>query len=63
MSEVRIALPFPPTVNNLFPTNRKTGKRYPSPEYKRFQKAVAQCLTAQRIKALPWQREDPGFRA
>jgi crossover junction endodeoxyribonuclease RusA len=53
MSEVRIALPFPPTVNNLFPTNRKTGKRYPSPEYKRFQKAMAACLTAQKIGQLP----------
>jgi crossover junction endodeoxyribonuclease RusA len=54
MTQVDIHLPFPPTNNNLFPTNRKTGRRFPSPEYKRYQKAVAQCLTAQRIKALPW---------
>ena len=27
----RIELPLPPTANNAYPTNKLTGKRYPSP--------------------------------
>lgn len=36
MNEVKIVLPMPPSVNNLFPTNFKTGKRYKSPKYKEW---------------------------
>lgn len=50
MSEVSVCLLFPPTSNNLFPTNRKTGKRYPSPQYKRYRTAVCTAVTIARIK-------------
>lgn len=35
MSELaRVTLPFPPSVNTLFPANRKTGRRFVSRAYK-----------------------------
>lgn len=33
-------LPIPPSENNCYPTNRKTGRRFPSGELKAYQKAM-----------------------
>lgn len=33
-------LPLPPSENNCYPTNRKTGRRFPSKELKDFQTAM-----------------------
>ncbi len=38
MKIIKIWLPFPPSVNNLFPTNRRTGQRYPSRAYTAWKK-------------------------
>ena len=33
---VCLKLPFPPSANNLFPTNKKTGGRFPSEQYENW---------------------------
>lgn len=45
-----VELPRPPSVNNAFVNNPKTGGRYPSPDYKAWKKEAAQLLMAQRAR-------------
>jgi len=45
---VSLWLPFPPSVNNLFPTSQKTGLRYPSKQYKQWQQAAEIYVTEQK---------------
>lgn len=42
-------LPLPPSENNCYPTNRKTGRRFPSRELKEFQEAM-KAWRAQHIR-------------
>lgn len=44
---IRYELPFPPSVNNLFINSRKTGGRFPSPQYKEWRKAAGQAVLVQ----------------
>lgn len=48
---MKITLPFPPSVNNAFPTSR-SGKRFPSPRYKAFKENAAIWLLTQRKRVL-----------
>lgn len=40
-------LPIPPTSNNLFVTDKRTMKRFPSPAYKTWKKAAGDALGRQ----------------
>ncbi|WP_198352367.1 RusA family crossover junction endodeoxyribonuclease [Sphingomonas sp. MA1305] len=40
-------LPMPPTSNNLFVTDKRTMKRFPSPAYKAWKKAAGDALQQQ----------------
>lgn len=40
-------LPMPPTTNNLFVTDKRTMKRFPSPAYKAWRRAAADKLGSQ----------------
>lgn len=40
-------LPMPPTANNLFVTDKRTMKRFPSPAYKAWKKAAGDVLGSQ----------------
>lgn len=51
-STVSIRLPMPPSVNGLFPTNRRTGKRYASRQYQRWQHDAAWLIALRRLKPL-----------
>lgn len=48
MEPVVIRLPFPPSLNNLFPTNRKTGRRFLSKEYRAWRKEALMMLMVAR---------------
>lgn len=52
MEKISIWLPFPPSVNNLFPTNRRTGRRYPSKEYKAWQVHAGALINKARMKLI-----------
>ena len=49
-------LPFPPSVNNLFPSG-KTGKRFPSAQYKAWQAHARYALHNQRFAIVPGRVE------
>lgn len=44
---VCLLLPFPPSVNNLFVNNRRTGGRFPSKKYKAWQQEAGHALSFQ----------------
>lgn len=44
---VTVVLPVPPSLNNLYPTNRRTGKRFPSSQYQRWRRAAMARLLEQ----------------
>jgi Holliday junction resolvase RusA-like endonuclease len=44
---VTFDLPVPPSTNNLFVTDKRTHKRFPSPAYKAWRKAAGDILGAQ----------------
>lgn len=48
-----LRLPVPPSLNNLFPTNRKTGRRYKSPHYKAWVKEADGWLLEQKRGLIP----------
>lgn len=50
LSTFTVELPVPPSTNNLFATNSKTGRRFPSKEYDAWRKEAAQMLMAQRAR-------------
>lgn len=50
MSTVTIRLPFPPSVNTLFPTNRRTGRRYASRKYEAWQREAGWLMRLSRAK-------------
>ena len=43
-----VHLPFPPSVNNLFAQNRKTGRRFPTKRYRAWRKEAALSILASR---------------
>jgi crossover junction endodeoxyribonuclease RusA len=50
MTSITVSLPYPPSVNNLFVNNRKTGGRYPSDRYKTWRRAAQNMVTEQRVQ-------------
>lgn len=44
---IRLELPFPPTVNNLFINAAKGRGRFPSPQYKLWRKIAGEMILAQ----------------
>lgn len=44
MSIFTTYLPVPPTTNNLFVNNRRTGGRFPSGAYEKWKKSAAKCF-------------------
>lgn len=51
MSTVRVVLPFPPSVNNLFLNAGK--RRIPTPRYKAWKAEADLMLMAQRVRPVP----------
>src|SRR6476469_10146304 len=49
---VKLTLPFPPSVNNLYPTGSH-GKRFKSTEGKRFDRAVANACGNMELECYP----------
>lgn len=49
MTEQRVWLPFPPSTNNLFAQNRKTGRRFPSKGYKAWRNEAHVLLRMAKI--------------
>ena len=47
-AELIIALPMPPTTNNLFATDRASGKRFRTAEYKAWAQEAGYLLNKQR---------------
>lgn len=54
MSSLCILLPFPPTSNNLFVNNRRTGGRFPSKRYEEWRQEAARAI----VKQYPLPRFD-----
>lgn len=50
---VCLFLPFPPSVNNLFVNNRKTGGRFPSKAYKAWQEEAQHAFAKQTATPIP----------
>ncbi len=42
---IQVKIPFPPSVNNLFPTDSR-GRRFPSPKYKKWKDEAAWSIKA-----------------
>ncbi len=45
-----VELPKPPSVNHMFSTNFKTGRRFLSKDYEKWRKEASQMLMAQRAR-------------
>ena len=52
MKEARIYLPFPPSINSLYPSNKTTQRRFKSKKYKEWID-FADILYLQQMRGLP----------
>lgn len=52
MATLVFDLPFPPSLNSLFPTNRKTGRRFVSKKYEAWRKEAYWLIGLKKVETL-----------